>query len=76
TFSYTQPIFRGRDIDLNRRNIEIAKKNLTLSDSQFRQRAVDVIASVEQSYWDLTFALRNLQVQIEAVKQARLQLES
>lgn len=76
TFSYTQPIFRGRDFDLNRRNIEIAKKNLTLSDSQFRQRAVDVIASVEQSYWDLTFALRNLQVQIEAVKQARLQLES
>lgn len=76
TFSYTQPLLRGRGFDSNRRNIEIAKKNVSLSDAQFRQRAVDVIASVEQLYWDLTFALRNLQVQIEAVKQARLQLES
>ncbi|MER3431728.1 MAG: hypothetical protein C4324_11935 [Blastocatellia bacterium] len=76
TFSYTQPLFRGRGFDGNRRSIEIAKKNLSLSDSQFRQRAIEVISSVEQAYWDLTFALRSLQVQIEAVKQARLQLES
>ena len=75
-FSYTQPLFRGRRIDNNRRQIEIAKKNLSLTDSQFRQRAMEVIAQVEQSYWDLAFALRNLQVQIDAVKQARTQLES
>ena len=31
---------------------------------------------VEQAYWDLVFSLRNLQVQIDAVKQARTQLES
>jgi outer membrane protein TolC len=76
TFTYTQPIFRGRSFDLNRRNIEIAKKNLGLTDSQFRQKAIDVIANVEQAYWDLVFALRNLQVQIDAVKQAKTQLES
>jgi outer membrane protein TolC len=76
TLTYTQPLFRGLRFDLNRRNIEIAKKNLSLSDAQFRQRAIDVIAQVEQAYWDLAFALRNLQVQIDAVKQARLQVES
>lgn len=76
TFSYTQPLLRGRGFDGNRRSLEIAKKNLSLSDAQFRQRAIDVISAVEQAYWDLTFALRNLQVQIEAVKQARLQMES
>ena len=75
-FSYTQPLFRNRGIDNNRRQIEIAKKNLSLTDSQFRQRAMDVIATVEQAYWDLAFSLRNLQVQIDAVKQARTQLES
>ncbi len=47
-----------------------------MTDAQFRQRAIDVIAQVEQSYWDLVFALRNLQVQIDAVKQARTQVES
>ncbi len=76
TLTYTQPILRGRRFDNNRRNIEIAKKNLSLTDAQFRARAIDVIAQVEQSYWDLVFALRNVQVQIDAVKQARAQLES
>lgn len=76
TFTYTQPLLRNFRFDGRRRLIEIAKKNLALSDSQFRQRAIDVIAAVEQSYWDLAFALRNLQVQIDAVKQARTQLES
>ena len=76
TLTYTQPLLRGRSFDNNRRNIEIAKKNLSLSDAQFRQRAIDVITQVEQAYWDLAFALRNLQVQIDAVKQARLQVES
>ena len=76
TFTYTQPLFRNFRFDSNRRLIEIAKKNLSLSDSQFRQRAIDVIVAVEQAYWNLAFALRNLQVQIDAVKQARTQLES
>jgi outer membrane protein TolC len=75
-FTYTQPLLRSRRFDINRRNIEIARKNLSLTDSQFRQRAIEIIALVEQAYWNLAFALRNLQVQIDAVKQARLQLES
>jgi HAE1 family hydrophobic/amphiphilic exporter-1 len=76
SFTYTQPLLRGRRIDDNRRRIEIARKNLSLTDAQFRQRAIEVISQVESAYWDLTFALRNLQVQIDAVRQARTQLES
>jgi outer membrane protein TolC len=76
TLTYRQPILRGRRFDNNRRQIEIAKKNLSLTDAQFRQRVIEVINQVEQAYWDLVFALRNLQVQIDAVKQARTQLES
>lgn len=76
TFSYTQPLLRGRTTDDARRRIEIAKKNLGLTDAQFRRRAVEVITNVEQAYWELAYALRNLQIQIEAVKQARAQAES
>lgn len=71
---YNQPLFRGRTFDQNRRQIEIAKKNLSLTDAQFRQRSVEIIASVQRGYWDLTFALRNLQVQRDGVRDAKDQL--
>ena len=58
-----------------RRQIEIARKNLSLTDAQFRQRAIDTITNVQRAYWDLVFALRSLQVQRDAVTVARTQLE-
>lgn len=75
TFSYTQPLLRGLKFDNNRRQIEIARKNLSLTDAQFRQRAIDTITNVQRAYWDLVFGLRSLQVQREAVTVARTQLE-
>jgi HAE1 family hydrophobic/amphiphilic exporter-1 len=76
TLSYTQPLFRGLRTDDNRRRIQIARKNLSLTDAQFRQQSINTITSVVQTYWDLAYALRNLQVQIDAVRQARVQVES
>src|ERR1700752_984817 len=75
TFNYTQPLLRGLRIDNSRRQIEIARKNLSLTDAQFRQRAIDTITNVQRAYWDLVFSLRNLQVQRDAVSVARTQLE-
>jgi HAE1 family hydrophobic/amphiphilic exporter-1 len=75
TFSYTQPLWRGLRIDQSRRQIQIARKNLSLTDAQFRQRAIDTITNVQRAYWDLVFALRSLQVQRDAVSVARTQLE-
>jgi HAE1 family hydrophobic/amphiphilic exporter-1 len=75
SFALTQPLFRGRAFDQNRRSIEVAKKNLSLTDEQFRQRTIDIITNVQRAYWDLTFALRNLQVQRDSVRDARQQLE-
>ena len=74
--SYTQPLLRGRRTDDNRRRIEIAKRNLSLTDIQFRQRASEVITRVEEAYWQLVYSLRNLQVQNEAVSQTKAQVES
>jgi len=75
TFTYTQPLWRGLRIDQSRRQIQIARKNLSLTDAQFRQRAIDTITNVQRAYWDLVFALRSLQVQRDAVADARKQLE-
>jgi outer membrane protein TolC len=74
-FALTQPLFRGRKIDAARRSIEIFKKNLSLTDTQFRQRSIEIVAGAEKAYWDLAFALRNLQVQRDTVRDAKAQLE-
>jgi outer membrane protein TolC len=70
-----QPILRNFSIDDARRRINIAQRRLDLSDSQFRQRAIEIVARVQRSYWDLVFALRDVQIQRESVELARNQLE-
>lgn len=75
TFNYTQPILRGFRFDNSRRLIEVARKNLSLTDAQFRQRTIETITQVQRAYWDLVFTLRNLQIQRDAVRDARTQLE-
>lgn len=74
TFGITQPLLRGRKFDNQRRLIEISKKNLSLTDTQFRQKAIEVTANIQRAYWDLTFALKNLQVQRDGVRDAKEQL--
>ena len=75
TFAVTQPLLRGRKFDQQRRTIEIAKRNISLTDTQFRQRSIEIVAGVERAYWDLTYSLRNLQVQRDSLRDARSQLE-
>jgi len=72
--SITQPLLRGRGFDQPRRLIEIAKRNLSLTDTQFRQRSIEIVTGVQRAYWDLVFALRNLQVQRDGVRDAKDQL--
>ncbi len=74
--SYTQPLWRNRRVDSSRRTIEISKKNINISESQLKLQAINVVNGVEQAYWDLVFALRNQQVQLETLRQAKQQLES
>jgi HAE1 family hydrophobic/amphiphilic exporter-1 len=74
SFNLTQPLFRGRKFDQTRRGIEIAKRNLSLTDTQFRQKTIEIITNVQRAYWDLTYALRNLQVQRDGVRDAKEQL--
>jgi HAE1 family hydrophobic/amphiphilic exporter-1 len=67
---------RNFSIDSSRRSIQIAKKSLDLSDSQFRQRVIEVINSVQRAYWDLVFAIRNEQIARDTVEVTRVQLEN
>jgi outer membrane protein TolC len=76
TFSLTQPLLRGLRFDANRQRIEVARKNVALSDEQFRQRVTEIVTQTAKLYWDLVFAIQNLDVQRVAAETARRQVES
>ncbi len=76
TFTYTQPLLRNFSLDASRRSIRLAKKSLDLSDSQFRQRVIEIINQVQRAYWDLVFAIRNEKIARDSVDLARTQLEN
>lgn len=75
-FSITQPLFRNYKIDPNRRQIQITRKRLDLSDAVFRQRAIEIISRVQQAYWDLAFAIKDEEIQRDAVRLAETQLSN
>lgn len=75
-FQYTQPLWRNLRYDNNRHSLDVAKKNVSLTQEQFRQKVMQVVLQTEQAYWELAYAYNNLQVQLEAVEIGRQQDES
>ena len=76
SLTYTQPLWRDRSIDNNRRQIRIQRKRLDQSDADFRQRTIDVITRVQQAYWELVFALRDQQNQLANLNLSRESLRN
>ncbi len=74
--SFIQPLFRGRAFDQERRQIEIARRATDLTDAQLAQVVTEQLTLVEEAYWNLVFAARNLEVQAQALAQARGQVTS
>jgi outer membrane protein TolC len=60
TIAARQPLFQNLRLDAPRRQILVSKKNREISDVQFRQTVVNVLASVKALYYELIFAIDNL----------------
>jgi outer membrane protein len=74
-FTFRQPLLRNREIDDARRRIRVAQRRLDISDSQFRQRVIEIISQAQRAYWDLVFARQNVDIARESVALAETQLE-
>ncbi len=71
--TFTQPLWRDRRIDNNRRLIRVQRKRLEQSDADFRRQTIDVITQVQRAYWELVFALRDQQNRIANLNLIRTQ---
>jgi HAE1 family hydrophobic/amphiphilic exporter-1 len=75
-FSFTQPLLRNLGIDNERRQILLSKRAVDLTDAQLAQVTMEQLAMLEQAYWELAFAVGNVDVQLGALQQARAQVAS
>jgi len=73
---FTQPLLRNRSIDANRHAIRVQKKRLEQTDSDFRQRTITIISQVQAAYWNLVFALRNQQNQLDSLNLSRQNMQN
>ena len=72
----TQPLLRNAGIELNKTFIKIAQNNALVEEHVFRDRVLTVLATVEQTYWEVVFANDNLTVAEAALKAAQELLAS
>jgi outer membrane protein TolC len=73
--SLTQPFLRNFRIDAPRLNLKIAKNNREISDVQFKQTVVNTVANVKQLYYDLLYAIDNLEAQRKSLSLAQKLVE-
>ena len=69
-----QPLLRNLRIDPARFRVRAAQADLGLAAAGLRREVTDTVAAVEQSYWTLLAARREVEVRAEAVTLAEEQL--
>ena len=72
----TQPLLRNAGVDVTKTFIRVAQNNADVEQHIFRDRVLTVLATVEQTYWELVFANENLKVAQAALKAAEELLPS
>lgn len=74
---YTQPLLKGAgDGSPIRRQLTIAKANAELQSAQLLTQASSTVTTIENTYWDLVAAWRNVGIQEEGLKNASAQAAS
>lgn len=75
-FTLTQPLLKNFGVDINKTFIAVAQNNAKVEEHVFKDRVLTVIATVEQTYWEVVFTNENLKVAQSALKAAEELLAS
>lgn len=60
-FETSQPLLRGRGTQINRIPVVLARINTDVSLASFESSVRNLVMDIENSYWDLHYAYRNLE---------------
>ena len=67
-----QPLLQGRSRDANLASVRIAENDAAVGRHAFVAALQDLLAGVESAYWDLCFALRQIEVRGASLEAARV----
>lgn len=70
-FSFRQHLLRNFGFDVNKAEINIARNNRDISQYEFLRQVLDIIAQVENTYWDLVFSIDDLRVKKKSLELAK-----
>ncbi len=73
---FTQPLARGRAIDANRRQLQLARINFDLSSDNALAQASSSVDTVLVAYYNLLAAWKNVAIEEDALLAAKAQSES
>lgn len=73
--SFTQALLRGRDRQVVRTPILLAKSRLRANEFQFQDQVQQLLTNAENAYWDVIGARENLKVQEQALALADTSLK-
>lgn len=71
TLNLSQPLLRNFGVETNRTQIVIARNNAQVQEHEFLTDVLTVVASVQQTFWELVFAKEGLKVAQIALKAAQ-----
>ena len=72
----SQNLLNGFGYRANAANLRIAKNDINVADSVFRQNVMSTLQTVVNDYWDLLYYRENIRVAEEAVKWAQADLRN
>jgi len=75
SLGYSQPLLRNFRIDGTRQQLLVSQKNREISDVQLQQSIALTSRSVRNAYWDLMYAIGNLNVQRQSLDLAQQSLK-
>lgn len=66
----SQPLLRGFGTGFNLSNIRLANNSRDISELDFEQAVAETMSNVQQTYWELVFAIENLKVARTSLQRA------
>lgn len=73
--SFRQPVLRNFRTNDNRTKMRTLAKKLDIADLNFRQKAIDLVAKTQTTYYELAFAIKNEEILRQSIQLAEAQLE-